>query len=456
MKQASLGLRAQLVIALTLAFLAATLLLGFAAVRLTERVRDVDRLRDARATLRALQVALEAGPAIEERAIREVLRGDEIAGVRIAGPGGIEVVHGQTSQADTVTTTLQDGRSLSLYLKHRRATSAVSFTSILMLYAGVTVVAILFLTYMTLTRLFVTPVERLTRASERLATGNLQVSVPVTGAAEVAQLAAAFNQMAGQLRRDRGALEERLRELEATTKELQSAQEQVVRSEKLASVGRLAAGIAHEIGNPLAAILGLVDLMRQGGLDSAEEKEFLSRIHGETERIHRIIRDLLDFARHGQRDAKDDASVANVRAVVDDAVSLVAPQKDLRAIVIEREIADVPDVRGSSDRLTQVVLNLLLNAADAMQGAGVIRISVEHDATAETVRLIVSDTGPGIAKDILPRLFEPFVTSKPAGEGTGLGLAVCHTLVEEMGGTLRAENAPDGGARFTVALRLAR
>lgn len=451
MKQASLGLRAQLVLALTLAFLAATLLLGFAAVRLTEKVRDADRLRDARVTLRALQVAVEEGGETEARAIREVLRGDEIAGVRVAGPGASETVYGHPNSGGALHVTLNDGRTLSLSLNPRAATSAIRFTSILMLYAGVTVVAILLLTYITLTRLFVTPVERLTRASEKLALGNLGVSVPVTGAAEVAQLATAFNEMAGQLRRDRASLEERLRELEATTHELRSAQEQVVRSEKLASVGRLAAGVAHEIGNPLAAILGLVDLMRQGGLSDEEQREFLTRVHKETERIHRIIRDLLDFARQGQDAARHGDEDADLQAVIADAVSLVAPQKDMREITIEKKLASTGQVQGSSDRLTQVVLNLLLNAAEAMQGRGVIRI--ETLSQGDFAILTVTDTGPGIAEQIMPRLFEPFVTSKPAGEGTGLGLAVSHTIVSELGGELSAENVSTGGARFVVKLK---
>ena len=156
----------------------------------------------------------------------------------------------------------------------------------------------LLLTYVLLTYFIVRPIDRLRLASERLAAGRLQTSVPIQGAAEVARLAATFNEMAAQLREDRAALQDRLEDLQRTTAELTTAQEQLVRSARLAAVGRLSAGVAHEIGNPLAGIRGLLDLMQTGDLDPEEEKEFIGRIQGEAERIHHTIRDLLDFSRN--------------------------------------------------------------------------------------------------------------------------------------------------------------
>src|SRR5262249_40112570 len=154
------------------------------------------------------------------------------------------------------------------------------------------------------TRSIVRPLEDLTRASERLAEGR-DASVPVRGAAESVRLALAFNDMQSELRSERTALQERLAELERTTAGLRAAQAWVVRREKLAAVGRLAAGVAHEIGNPISAILGLLELVKSGDLPAAEQQEFLRRIEKETQRIHGIIRDLLDFARG---DAEDEAS----------------------------------------------------------------------------------------------------------------------------------------------------
>ncbi len=313
----------------------------------------------------------------------------------------------------------------------------------------------LIFTYVALGHVVVRPIDRLTRASERLASGGAHVAVSEEGASEVVRLAVAFNDMAAQLRDERAALEARLVELERATRELRAAQEGLVRSEKLASVGRLAAGVAHEIGNPLAAILGFVELLRGGGLEPAEAQEFLARVGAETQRIHRIIRDLLDFSRQSQ-DADAGRATCDLREVVGDAVRLVAPQKDLHRVEIQQRLdADAPRVRGAADHLTQVALNLLLNAADAVAGEGTITVTVA--STGDGASLVVEDTGPGIAPAVLDTLFEPFVTTKPAGAGTGLGLAVCHTIVERLGGTLRASNTitKDGsvsGARFELRL----
>ena len=266
-------------------------------------------------------------------------------------------------------------------------------------------------------------------------------------------MAAAFNGMAAQLRAEREALERRLHELEQTTIELKAAQQQLIHGEKLASVGRLAAGVAHEIGNPLAAILGFVELLRSGDLPEAQAEEFLARIHSETERIHRIIRDLLDFSR---RDPDDEltAQSADPREVIADAVNLVRPQKASKQVEIQIEIEPgIGLVLGPARRLTQVVLNLLLNAIDALEGKGCVRIEV-HRISAERCVLVVTDDGPGLPQQVLDHLFEPFTTTKPPGKGTGLGLAVCHALVEGMGGEITAKNRASGGACFEVTLRL--
>jgi signal transduction histidine kinase len=199
----------------------------------------------------------------------------------------------------------------------------------------------------------------------------------------------------------------------------------------------------------------MLELLRDGDLSPEQSREFVQRVSRETERISHIIRDLLDFAR---RDAAADSSAesSDLREVVDDAVSLVRPQKDSRDVAIEVAIDPATGpVIGSKQRLTQILLNLLLNAVDALQGSGRIEVRAEPNADRSQVTLSVSDTGPGIARDMLDKLFEPFTTTKPAGEGTGLGLAVTHAIVEGLGGSIRAENRREGGARFTVQLRAA-
>ncbi|MEM9067038.1 MAG: HAMP domain-containing sensor histidine kinase [Myxococcota bacterium] len=448
MRRFGFGLRLQLVVALSVAFIIAFALLGLAAVQLGRRGREAERIHAARVTAQVLADSLDEDPGrrrfyvLADRVVGEAgIRGAEFE------RGTLEPwVRGVTGLGRPVEAETSRG-TLRLWI---RAPEQLPLHNLLLLYVAVTGGAILLLTYLALTYLIVRPIDAVTRASERLAGGALEAEVPVRGAAEVRGLATTFNDMARQLRTDRRALEQRLRELEETTRELEAAQEQVLRSARLASVGRLAAGVAHEIGNPLAAILGLIELAQDDELDVETRHEFLARIQKETERINGIIRDLLDFAR---QDAEEAEATADLAEVVENAVQLVAPQKDTRKLAIERRVADSGVVRGSADRLTQVVLNLLLNAADALDGEGEIVVEVsEEDGFA---LLAVSDSGPGIPDELLDTLFEPFVTSKPVGQGTGLGLAVCHTLVERLGGQIRAENSPEGGARFVVRLPLA-
>jgi two-component system, NtrC family, sensor kinase len=332
----------------------------------------------------------------------------------------------------------------------------VPFTDILFFYLALTGLAVLLLSYVALTYLIVRPLERLTHSAEGLGAGGEHVFVREQGSAEAVRLAQTFNEMATLLRAERKRLVDRLAELESTTHELEHKEQQLIHGEKLASIGRLAAGIAHEIGNPLAAILGLVELLRAGGLSEAETKEFLERVHRETERINRIIGDLLDFAR---RDVDEIATTdsADLRDVIGDAVNLLRPQKESRDVQIVVSIAeDTPRVRGPQHRWTQVVLNLVLNALDALAGKGRVEVRARRSDDAEQVILIVEDDGPGIAPEMLDTLFDPFTTTKAAGKGTGLGLAVTHAIVERMSGTITARNKSGGGALFEVRLRAAR
>jgi signal transduction histidine kinase len=372
---------------------------------------------------------------------------------------GVELTHnaapmlrlGDTSSMAHASTWLPDGAKLVLFTDAREAQQRSPLAGLLRLYSFVTGALILLIVYVVLTRLIVRPIENLTHAVEKLPRAGDEATIAVVGAAELARLAVSFNRMARELRGEKRSLEARLHELEETTRVLRSTQDQLIRSEKLAGVGRLAAGIAHEIGNPLAAILGLVELLQMGSTSRAEEGEFLARIHHETERIHRIIRDLLDYARVGPGEREAHREEADLERVVEEAVALVAPQKDLRRVTLERRVfGSNLQVTGSAHELTQIVLNLLLNAADAVGGDG--HILVELTQKERSVQLAVSDSGAGIDATVRDKLFEPFVTTKPVGKGTGLGLAVCQAVVERLGGTIAAENLPHKGARFTVSL----
>jgi len=326
----------------------------------------------------------------------------------------------------------------------------------LALYMGIFALGLLVFMYIAMTRLVVDPVERLSHAAARVAEGARRLEVPRGGARELAELSTSLSQMTERLRADEEKLRAKIDEATRYAKELEQAQARLVRSERLASVGRLAAGLAHEIGNPIAAILGFEEILLAGGLDDAEQKDFVLRMKRETERIHRILRDLLDFARPAtsMHEAGSVDTPGSIEHAVDTARALLGPQKAMRDVEIHLDVAhDLPLVTLSEEHLVQVLLNLILNAADAVAPvAG--RIDIRAARTAEGVRVEIEDNGPGVARDVRDRLFEPFTTTKEVGKGTGLGLAVCRGLLEGAGGTITHEDGAVG-ARFVFTLPVA-
>lgn len=335
-----------------------------------------------------------------------------------------------------------------------RATRGAPLVRLVALYTGVVALALLVFAYLSMTRLVVQPIDALARAARRVADGARGLEAPQKGARELVYLGASLAQMTARLRAEEEALRAKIAETERYAADLSRAQERLIRSERLASVGRLAAGLGHEIGNPLSAILGFEELLLEGGLDAREQRDFLERMKRETQRIHRVLRDMLDFARPPASIRPGEPEPPGcVREAVSDVIALVTPQKSFRDVDLRAELEEgLPPVPLSHERLVQVLLNLLLNAADAVPREGgliVIRASLLTEAR---VRVEVEDNGPGIAAEIRGRLFEPFATTKQVGEGTGLGLAVCRGLVEAAGGTLLAEEGSERGARFVMDL----
>lgn len=323
------------------------------------------------------------------------------------------------------------------------------------LYMTIFGLALLVFAYFALTRIIVRPIDQLARAADRVASGARTLRVPRNGPQEIALLGASVQAMAEKLIAEETALRAKVDELTETTTKLTQTQAQLVRSERMASVGRLAAGLAHEIGNPIAALMGMLDLLASGDEPEDVQRDFLRRMRGETERIHRVVRDLLDFARPSASTAPEGPPVpAAVASVADDVLALVRPQKGAHAIHFDVQIDADLRVAMSAARLTQVLLNLVLNATSAVSAGGRQdgRVTIRAEATEEGVRIVVEDNGPGVDPAVRDRLFEPFITTKGVGEGTGLGLAVCRGLVESAGGEIGVDASFAGGARFFVVL----
>lgn len=324
------------------------------------------------------------------------------------------------------------------------------------LYMALFALALLVFAYMALTRAIVRPIEQLARAAEKVARGGRVLEAPQGGAREITELGTTVREMAARLLAEEEALRDKVAELTTTTRRLSETREQLAGSEHMASVGRLAAGVAHEIGNPIAAIMGMHDLMDGGDLPTEDREDFLRRMRKETERINVVVRDLLDYARPEDAPASGVATPAVVSEVASDVLSLVRPQKEWRGIEATVEVPSELRVGLSAQRLTQVLLNLLLNAAAALgdKPSGEPRtIRVRARAEEEgTVRIEVEDDGPGVPAAMRERIFDPFVTTKEVGAGTGLGLSVCRGIVEGARGRIFVDPTYARGARFTIVL----
>jgi signal transduction histidine kinase len=240
------------------------------------------------------------------------------------------------------------------------------------------------------------------------------------------------------------------RRVEERTAELRAAQEQLVQAEKLASIGQLAAGVAHEINNPIGVILGFAQLMLKRTSEESPIRRPLETIEREGLRCKSIVQDLLDFARQG----KPTLSRVDINHVIDAAADLMPHHTNSESVEVIRDYAsELPRVLGDENQLQQVFLNILINAYQAMPHGGTLRITSR--SVGDEIYAIFADTGVGIAPENLKRVFDPFFTTKEVGEGTGLGLSVSYGIVEQHGGTIEVESKPDAGATFVVRLPVA-
>lgn len=279
------------------------------------------------------------------------------------------------------------------------------------------------------------PVRRLTEAAVEVRQGRYGAQVAgLTSNDEIGVLADAFNAMSERVAGD--------------IERLQTMNEGLVRTEKLATAGVLAAGVAHEVNNPLASISSLAQTLLKRA-ETADDRETLETILGEIQRISAILRDLTDFARApAPRRAPTDLA-----RIVDACLRLVAVDRRFKRLRVETEIeSDLPMLMLDPDQMQQVFLNLLLNAGDATPEGGIVRVRAAINGDLGSVDVEVSDTGQGIPDEIQRRVFDPFFTTKPPGRGTGLGLSVCYGIVSAHGGVIDIDSLP--GAGTTVRVRL--
>ena len=295
------------------------------------------------------------------------------------------------------------------------------------------------------------PIRAMADAAKKIAAGDYSQKVEVTSDDETGFLAGNFNNMVSELVRAHQELKEWAetleRKVEQRTTELKAMQAHLIQSEKLAGVGKLAAGVAHEINNPLTCVLTNSSLLLSDLPKDDPRREDLQAIVDETLRCRKIVKGLLDFARQ----TKPQKQKLNINKVAEDVVTLVRNQAAFQNITIHLDLnSEIPPVLADADQMRQVVLNIILNAADAMPQGGQIGVRSVLEARKNQVILQISDTGPGIPQEIQGKLFEPFFTTKKTG--TGLGLAIAYGIMERHKGSLHIESSPGHGTTISVIL----
>lgn len=329
-------------------------------------------------------------------------------------------------------------------------------------YTVLAVAAISLLSGIFVWRMVYRPIRVLRRGTERLAQGELGFQIAEGGRDEIGDLAASFNTMSQQLGEAREeitswthTLEKRVEE---KTRELQGAQDCMLQVEKMASIGKLAAVVAHEINNPLAGILTYTKLLQKwvqrGEWDEARRAEVCSSlelVESESRRCGEIVKNLLVFSRA----APMNLEWTDLNAVVDRCVRLVRHQLELANIELHLDLAQsLPPVHCDAAQMEQVLLALVMNSIDAMPRGGCLRLTSHLAAGGEMAEVQVQDDGVGIPTDLLPNLFEPFFTTKERGHGVGLGLAISRGIIERHGGKIAVASELGRGTTFTILLPL--
>jgi two-component system, NtrC family, sensor kinase len=544
-RKLNLSLRMEVIVNISLLMLAAILLIGFTMIRLNEKNIIEEKERYGEGMTQDVQAILEfilrdkreitlSDPSIKqqiqefvrlylkERGFYDVLITD--SAMRIIASKKIELID-QTSSNPVLKNAVQTGQFRAevetsgsfLWTRHYKIVfdaplwirgrivgglelevpigdimmRLLESKKIILLSIVLDAVVLIVFGSFLLSRVLVKPLKDLARLTQKISEGDFSQTIVVTSRNEIGQLIDSFNRMIVRLKENQDSLESYLESLETANKKLKEAQEELLRSEKLASIGRFAAGVAHEVGNPLGAILGYTGILEKGGVDQEEARDYLKRIEKEIERINRIVRELLDFARPSRGEMKE----VEPNRVLENALALLSYQKNFKNIESSLDLQrDLPGIEADETQLSQVFINMILNAVDAMPNGGRLDLQtrtfvVEHlfsdsfprvhtrrrkEDPVESdyyylrkpdplsamltkfsrgdtlVRITIADTGTGIEKEDLKRIFDPFFTTKDPDKGTGLGLSVSLRIVESMGGEIKVESELGKGTKFEI------
>lgn len=367
--------------------------------------------------------------------------------------GGAWLAWGKASSCyfETTLPVRQQGKLVGIlqarFPLDRVANRVLSSLKILFLYVAIYgVVLFLFGLYL-LNRNVLQPIGSLVNTTRRVASGDLDQQADEGGPLEIASLARSFNAMVTSLRASRQHSLDHIHSLQQANEELKQTRSELLRSEKMASVGHLAAGMAHEVGNPLAAVVGYLALLKME-LPAGRQQEIAEHAAVEVGRIDRLVRELLDYAKPGEEKSEKFDPLTVLR----EALTLLDHQGLFVHINIVDELPPrLPQVSMIRHRLLQVFVNLLVNAMDSLSTDGQIRLAAGQ--AEDTVWIRFADNGSGISDEHLPHIFDPFFTTKAPGKGSGLGLAVCYRVLDEAGGNIEVESEIERGSVFTICLK---
>ena len=288
------------------------------------------------------------------------------------------------------------------------------------------------------------PLRELQESADAVGRGDFSRRVNIHTADEFGRLAGAFNQMTENVELSQSKLKQ-------TVETLKTTQAQLIQSEKLSAVGEFVAGVAHELNNPLAAVMGFAELLKNSDTDE-KNRRHLEQIFKSAQRCQKIVQSLLSFARRQQPERKP----VQANKLIEEVLEMVAyPLRTSNVKVITHLQSKLPLIMADGHQIQQVVLNVINNARQAIeahQGSGRITITTSHAHGANKIRIAFHDNGPGIPAENLRRIFDPFFTTKGVGKGTGLGLSLCYGIIHEHGGGILAESRPGEGATFTIEL----
>ncbi len=304
-------------------------------------------------------------------------------------------------------------------------------------YLALTQISLFILGYLMFHRMIIGPIKETAKLAAKTAglTNDQEQPSQESKVEDIQTITRSLLAMIQRIQANKEDMERLLGELKEANKNLAAAQEGLIRSEKLASAGRLAAGVAHEVGNPLQIVIGYIELLNDES-DPDQRKDILARVDGELSRIDAILSRLLDFA----KPIADDVVKTDLNELVMDSGMIIDGRRGFRQVEIKYDIQEnLPPILTEPEKVRQILVNLILNSVDAMEDAGgVIILSTRY--LGDRIELGVQDSGPGITADIKQKIFDPFFTTKDPGRGTGLGLAVCQSLAESIDATLEIES----------------